>query len=101
MTIFRLGRPYRAALWPAVVPQLDRVAAQLAGELSGKLGAGTTLTVGGRRSRRYEIAYERDGKQLVERIGFVLSGRREYQLLCRYENEPAACDRLFRSFRLA
>jgi hypothetical protein len=33
------------------------------------------------------------------RIGFVLVGKREYQLLC--ENPGAACAQLFKSFTLA
>ena len=43
------------------------------------------------------------GKQLVERIAFVLRGKTEYLLLCRYERGGStdACDGLLTSFRLA
>lgn len=101
VTIFPLVKRYRPALWPAVVPQLDQVASKLAGQLSGTLAPGRTVTIGGHRARRYQIAYERNGKKLVERIAFLLQGKREYQLLCRYSNDPAACDGLFAGFRLA
>ncbi|MDX6512490.1 MAG: hypothetical protein QOE36_1994 [Gaiellaceae bacterium] len=101
VTTFPLAKRYRPAIWPAVVQQLDRVASQLALQLSGKLAANRTVTIGGQRARSYQIAYERNGSQLVERIAFVLRGKREYQLLCRYRNDPAPCDRLVASFRLA
>jgi plasmid stabilization system protein ParE len=102
VTLFPLKRAFRPALWPKVVRELDRVAASLADQLRGRVGAGTTVTVAGRRARRYEIAFARGGKELVERITFVLDGKREFQLLCRYPaalDEPA-CAALGSSFRL-
>ena len=61
-----------------------------------------TVTVAGLRARRYEVAYARDGKQLVERTAFVLRGKTEYLLLCRYERggDTRACDGLLATFRL-
>ncbi len=106
VTAFRLARAYRPALWPKAVPELDRVARGLAEQLHGKAGPGTTLTVAGMQARRYDISFRRGGKELVERITFVLDGRREYQLLCRYPAGGApgeadrACAALARSFRL-
>jgi hypothetical protein len=60
------------------------------------------VTVAGQRARRYDIDYERDGKKLVERLAFVLRGKTEYLLLCRYERggDTAACDRLLATFTL-
>lgn len=84
VTVFRLGRPYRPALWGRAVPALDRVAEQLAAGLHGRVDARETMVLGGRRARRYDVSFSRDGKDLVERIAFVLDGRREYQLLCRF-----------------
>ena len=47
--------------------------------------------------------YESKGKALVERIAFVLRGKTEYLLLCRYERgaDTEPCDRLLSSFKLA
>src|SRR6266545_2643381 len=54
------------------------------------------------RARRYEVVYEREGRHLVERLGFVLLGKTEYLLLCRYESggDTDPCDRLLATFRL-
>ena len=103
VTVFRLTHPYRSALWPKVVPELDGIARDLAGQLRGRSSRGTTVVVGGRRARRYDISFRRDGGDFVERITFVLDGRREYQLLCRYRAgaDVRPCAALGSSFRLA
>lgn len=103
VTVFRLARPYRPALWKTVVPELDRVARQLASRLGGTLESSSTVTVAGRRARRYEIRYRLMDDEVVERTAFVLNGRREYQLVCRYPSgDPtAACETLFETFRLS
>jgi hypothetical protein len=95
VTVFRLVRPYRPALWPKVVPELDRVAKDLAARVKGSVQSSATQTVAGEKARVYTIA--RSGED--ERIAFVLRGRREYQLFCR--GAGAACDELFASFRLS
>jgi hypothetical protein len=102
VTTFTLARAYRPSLWTKAVLALDRTAAALAAQLGGKVQARETVVVAGRRARRYEIAYRRDGKALVERTAFVLAGRREHQLLCRFESggDDEACRTLFSSFRL-
>lgn len=102
VTRYPLLRKYRPELWARVVPELDRAAAQLAGQQNGKVGATQTVTIAGRRARRYDIAYEHDGKQLVERLAFVLQGKTEYLLLCRYDRggDTDACDRLLATFTL-
>jgi hypothetical protein len=101
VTTFTLARRYRPQLWPKVVPVLDNAAGDLAAQLHGELRSRATVVVAGRRARRYEIAYRRDGKELVERTAFVLEGRREHQLLCRFEAgaDEVACRTLFSSFR--
>ena len=103
VTRFPLLRAYRPALWDHVLPELDRTAAAIAGQQNGTVRDPRNVTISGRRARRYDIAYQREGKQLVERIGFVLRGKTEYLLLCRYTSgggtEP--CDRLLATFRLA
>jgi hypothetical protein len=102
VTRYPLLRSYRPELWDHVVPELDRVAAGLAQQQNGNVGEGRTVTIAGRRARRYDIDYERDGKALVERIAFVLRGKTEYLLLCRYEGggDTGACDRLLATFTL-
>ena len=100
VTTFPLARRYEPRLWDKVVPALDRAAAQLAAQLRGRLEERATVVVAGRRARRYEIGYERAGKRLVERAGFVLVGRREHELLCRFPagGDDGACRTLFRTF---
>ncbi|HEX6700121.1 MAG TPA: hypothetical protein VF101_05265 [Gaiellaceae bacterium] len=104
VTRFRLAKPYTPKLWPKVVPVLDGVAAQLARGLGGSVESRETAVVAGRRARSYELAFERDGHDFVERIVFLLQGLREYQLLCRFKQGGGGsdgCDALLASFRPA
>ena len=105
---FRLARTYRPALWTRVVGELDGVASQLAERLApdAARSPGRTQVIARRRARVYDIAYTRNGERRVERVAFVLNGRREYQLLCRWDSDDPddgeeACMLLFSSFRLA
>ncbi len=102
VTRFPLLRRFRPGLWAKVVGELDRAAAGVAHQQRGSVTASQTMTISGRQARRYEIAYELNGKRLVERIAFVLRGKTEYLLLCRFQRRAstAACDRLLASFRL-
>lgn len=101
VTRYPLLRRYRPALWASVVPELDRAATQLAKQQHGDVSESWTVTVAGAPARRYDIAYEREGKALLERIAFVLRGKTEYLLLCRYEGgDTDACDRLLATFTL-
>ena len=102
VTRFPLLRTYRPALWSEVVPEIDRSAAGIASDQHGVVTGRATVTIAGEQARRYDVAYERDGKRLVERLGFVLHGRIEYELLCRFERGKSAsgCALLFGSFRL-
>ena len=100
VTTFRLARPYRAELWPSVVPELDGVAEQLAAKLGGRVAARQTRVIAGRRARLYRIEGARDDTRLV---AFVLRGASEYQLLCRWPGDAAAsgpCDDLLSTLRL-
>jgi hypothetical protein len=102
VTVFRLVRPFRPALWQRASGELDRVAARLAGQLHGQVRKRSTVQVGHIRARRYELSYERNGTALRQRITFALRGRREYELLCRWrasDAEPDACRLLASSFR--
>jgi hypothetical protein len=103
--LFRLARPFRPELWESVVPELDRVAGELAQQLDGRIDSSAIVVVDGRRAKRYDIRYDRDGTEILERTAFVLTGRREFQLVCRYEladgGEGAeACALLFSTLRL-
>jgi hypothetical protein len=102
VTRFPLLRAFRPALWPRVVPELDRAARGLAQQQNGDVGGSRTVTISGRRARSYDINYRRNGQALVERIAFVLRGKTEYLLLCRYERggDTDACDRLLATFTL-
>jgi len=103
VTRFPLLRRFRPELWDKVVPELDRAAAAIARQQKGTVSGSRTLTVAGQRARSYDVAYAGEGKQLVERIVFVLRAETEYLLLCRYERGGAtdACDGLLTSFKLA
>ena len=103
VTRFPLLRRFRPALWNEVVPELDRAASALAQQQQGTVSDPRTVTVAGQKARGYDVAYTGEGKELVERIVFVLRGKTEYLLLCRYERggSTEACDGLLTSFRLA
>jgi hypothetical protein len=102
VTRYPLLRAYRSSLWEHVVPELDHAASGLAAQQNGGVGESRTVTISGQSARRYDIDYERDGKQLVERLAFVLRGKTEYLLLCRYARggDTRACDRLLATFTL-
>jgi hypothetical protein len=105
VTIFRLVKPYRPALWPQAAKELDGVAERLAESLDGELEQQPkTVRFGGLRGRQYEIGYEREGVELRQRLTLLLSRRTEYQLLCRWEaaeDPPEACADLETSFRVS
>jgi hypothetical protein len=100
---FSLLRVYRPGLWQQVVPELDRAADTVAAQQHGSVADRRTVAISGLRARRYDVEYESKGKTLVERIAFVLKGKTEYLLLCRYERGGTtdACDGLLSSFKLA
>jgi hypothetical protein len=86
---------------------LNDVAARLAERIGPEavVRRSGQATIAGRRARTYEIDYTRDGRQLVDKVAFVLDGRREFQLTCRIQVDDSdtgtdACERLRSSFRL-
>jgi hypothetical protein len=96
---FTLEKPYSPALFPAASRELDRIAARLAGQLSGHLAERATTEVSGRKVRSYRIEY---GGGKTQQIVFVLNGKDEYELLCRRGTAASGsdCSRLFSSFAL-
>ena len=87
--------------------ELNDVAARLAERIGPEavVRRSGQATIAGRRARTYEIDYTREGERLVDKVAFVLDGRREFQLTCRIQvAEPDtgsdACNRLRSSFRL-
>lgn len=97
VTRFRLDRAYARRLAAQVTRELDSVAAALARKLGGRVERRTRPAIAGRPAWAYTLAGARDG---TTRLGFVLVGRREYQLLCRGAGDGEACRGLFASFRL-
>jgi hypothetical protein len=93
-TTFPLLKPYRPALFPAATKELDGVARKLAAQAGQSLTEQQTTTVDGKRIRAYRFG--------TTRIGFVLDGKREFQLLCRLppggEDADGACGLLFSTF---
>jgi len=94
---FTLLKRYDPSRFAAAAKELDGIAAKLAAEAGTTLSESRTTTVDGRRIRAY--SYD------ATRIGFVLVGRREYQLLCRLgpggADKDGACALLFASFNAA
>jgi hypothetical protein len=105
VTIFPLVKPYRPALWPQAAEELDGVAERLADSLGGELlGKPETVRRSGLRGRLYEIAYEREGVELRQRLTLLLTRRTEYQLLCRWDasgDMPEACTTLELTFSVS
>jgi hypothetical protein len=97
-TTFPLLKTYEPGMFDAVARELDGVAAKLAAQAGGKVTEEVTTTVDGRKIR----AYRYSGGRTETRIGFVLDGKREYQLLCEVptgaSDPDGACTLLFDSF---
>ena len=102
VTRFPLVKVYRPSLWPKAIVELDSVAERLTARLGGEYtNAIATTRIGGLRGRRYEIAFERNGEALRQRLTLLLDTRTEYQLLCRWSaagDEPKACALVERTF---
>ncbi len=97
-TRFALLKPYEPAQFGSAARELDQVVLRLASESGARVSERTTTTVADRKIRAYRFAND----STETRIGFVLTGTREVQLLCRApadENDPdGACALLFESF---
>jgi hypothetical protein len=102
VTRFPLLQEFRPALWTKVVRELDGVSDAIARRQQGSVTAAKDLTISGGHARRYKVAYDLRGRKLVEELAFVLRGKTEYLLLCRYDEGGShdACDLLMSSFRL-
>ena len=97
VVVLPLVKPYRIVLFPQAAKELDRVADTYAANLKGSVGSRRTVDIAGRQAREYRIAHG----DLVDVITFVLRGRRNYQLTCRWresDGEPDACGQLAASF---
>ena len=100
-----LGKAYAPADFAAAAKELDSVAAKLAQAAGGTVTASQTMRVDGRRIRAYRFSAKRSGDgAYADRVGFVLDGKREVQLLCEAPaaalDPEGACALLFASFRL-
>jgi hypothetical protein len=97
-TVFTLLKPYNPALFGRAAKELDGVAAKLAAQAGTTLAESTTTTVDGRKVRAYRFA----SHTVQTKIGFVLAGKREYQLLCELRvgagDPDGACALLFATF---
>jgi hypothetical protein len=91
VTTYTLQKPYIPALFAAAAKELDRVAAKLAAAAGTALTEKQTVDVAGERVRAYRFG--------SMRIGFVLRGKQEYQLLC--DNVGDACALLFKTFTVS
>jgi len=97
VVVLPLLKPYRIALFPQVAKELDRVADTYAANLKGTVDSRRTVEIAGRQAREYRITHG----GLVDLITFVLRGRRNFQLTCRWresDGEPDACGQLAASF---
>jgi hypothetical protein len=100
VSVFPLLHPYKPSLFAAATRELDADARQLATRLGGTVKQAATVTLGGIKGRQYELAYESGGHDFHQRITFVLRGKTEFQLLCRWTgDEPSACGQLEKTFR--
>jgi hypothetical protein len=99
VTVLPLVKPYAPSLFPRVVGELDRVAETLAQRLHGEVASRRTAIVARRRVRVYELVHG----DLVDQLTFVLEGKTEFLLTCRWrsdDGEPAACAELASTFEL-
>jgi hypothetical protein len=99
---FPLLHVFRPDLWQKVVRELDGAADGIARQQHGSVTDARDVKISGVDARRYKVAYNLRGNKLIEELGFVLRGKTEYLLLCRYEQGASrdACDRLMSSFKL-
>jgi hypothetical protein len=103
-TAFTLLKPYSPKLFDRAAKELDHVAAKLALQSKSKLSESKTVTVDGKKIRAYRFTvHPASGPSFDQRIGFVLIGKREYQLLCRApvgSGDPnGACALLYETFK--
>ena len=102
--LYRLEKPYTPDRFDEAAQELDRVAARLARAAGGSIVSSETTTVDGRKVRAYRFTSDSSGSSTDDRVAFVLSGKREVQLLCvapKGAGDPdGACGLLFDTFSL-
>jgi hypothetical protein len=95
---FPLARPYRAALFAKVVPELKAQLGKATAPVGGTVERAGAVTAAGVRAHVFRVTVG----DRVDEYTFVLVGRREYQLLCRSKQANAdACRQLQTSFELS
>jgi hypothetical protein len=99
---FPLRRAADEELSDDVVGDLDAAADQIVRQQGGSLTDSATETIADRQGRRYKIAYDLHGTKVVETLAFVLRGKTEFLLLCRYAQSASSdpCELLLSSFKL-
>jgi hypothetical protein len=104
---FPLPKPFRPALWPKAKPELRKLAETIAVQTSpdAKVAKPEELRVAGHLALSFDVTYARDGGPRVDKLLFLLVGRREFQLTCSISLDDraagdAACAQLRRTFRL-
>lgn len=93
---FPLTRAYDETLFGRVAAELQARMDDIARQTGGKLTGRRTVTADGVRSHAYDVSA---GSQ-VDEYTFVLSGKREYALLCRRKSSDGSefCKQLVTSF---
>jgi len=93
---FPLMKPYDDKLFVRVATELRSRMQDIARQTGGKLGSGQTVAADGVRAHAYDVTA---GSQ-VDEYTFVLSGQREYLLLCRRKSADGSgfCAQLVTSF---
>jgi hypothetical protein len=99
VSTFPLVRPYTSSLFDRVAHELALRMITIAKETGGTLTGTKTVAADGVKSHRYDVTVG----DHVDRYTFVLIGKREYQLLCRFRasSTDAFCSDLLTSFRPA
>jgi hypothetical protein len=93
---FSLVKAYDAKLFERVAIELRSRMLDIAHQTGGKLSGQRTVTADGVRSHAYDVT----AAAQTDEYTFVLSGKREYQLLCRRASSDgsAFCAQLVKSF---
>jgi hypothetical protein len=96
VSTFPLTKTYDVKLFARVAIELRARMEEIARQTGGKLSTGPSVTADGVRSHAYDVA----SKNHVDEYTFVLSGKREYLLLCRRTSPDRSdfCGQLVTSF---
>ena len=94
VTVFPRVRGVSGVAWDVLAREMDRAARSVAVQEGAKLAKSETVTIGSQRARAYTLEHG----DVEQRLAFLVTGRRQYQLFC--QNAADACDRLLESFSL-